>query len=127
MTEIRDAMSPEQFAAVERAGHGRWSQAELLIAGLHDRLAELLHAYSSVHAAKGVKPKRPEPIPRPGVGRKSKAPRPTSVAELLSRMTPAERAEAEAARSARPPRQFASRAAAEAARKAAAEAVAKKP
>jgi hypothetical protein len=68
MTKIRDAMTPEQFARVEQDGHGRWSQTELLIATLNDRVAELTWLYSSVHAPKGVKPKRPKPIPRPGVG-----------------------------------------------------------
>lgn len=68
MTEIRDQMDPAEFAAIEPSGHGRWSQAELLVATLNDRVAELTWLYSSVHAPKGVKPMRPKPIPRPGVG-----------------------------------------------------------
>lgn len=47
---------------------GRWSQAEVLLAGLLDEFRYLRHDYTSTHLAKGAKkPTAPEPIPRPGV------------------------------------------------------------
>lgn len=99
MTEIRDRMTPEQFAAIEPNGHGRWSQAELLIAGLSDRVSELLFAYSTVHAEKGHHPQRPKPIPRPGVDGKRRVrtledrlasvdPRTRKIAELMRARQP---------------------------------------
>lgn len=101
MTEVRDQMDPAQFAAIEPSGHGRWSQAELLLAGLSDRVSELAWAYSSVHAANGVKPKRPKPIPRPGVDTSGKR-RVTSLEDRLASADPRTRKIAELMRARQP-------------------------
>lgn len=64
-TAVRDSMSPAQLAAVPaREGHGPWSHADLLLAGISDRLGLLLWQ----NTRKATAP-RPEPIPRPGVER----------------------------------------------------------
>jgi hypothetical protein len=75
MTALRNAMSDEELAGQAEKGEpekGHWSQTELLLAVVADRLAELAHLYVSVNRdPKAAKPKAPIPIRRPG----AKAPR----------------------------------------------------
>lgn len=70
MTALRNAMSDEELAEQADRGEpekGRWSQQDLLLAVVADRLAELSHLYVSVNRdPKAAKPKAPEPIRRPG-------------------------------------------------------------
>lgn len=54
----------EKLAKLPRAGHGPWSQQEMLLAAVADRLAWVVYAVYAVHNAK---PEQPSPIPRPGV------------------------------------------------------------
>ena len=64
-TAIRDGLTPEQLASITpREGHGPWSNAELLLAAICDRLALLLWQ----NGAKSGTP-QPKPITRPGVER----------------------------------------------------------
>ncbi|MFD7705718.1 hypothetical protein [Streptomyces sp. NPDC059786] len=71
MTAMRNAMTAEELAALSEQGEpekGRWSQTEQLLAVVADRIAELTYAYSTSHTEKGKKkPRRPDPIRRPGV------------------------------------------------------------
>lgn len=71
MTAMRNAMTPEDFERQAEKGEpekARWSQAELLLAGITDALRELQYITVMANSdGKGRKPKRPEPIPRPGV------------------------------------------------------------
>lgn len=61
-TAIRDSMTPEQLASLPTSsGHGPWSNSELLLAAVVDRLSLLLWQNSR------SKSKQPPPIPRPGV------------------------------------------------------------
>lgn len=46
---------------------GRWSQAEMLLAEVHDQVARLAWLFAVANTSKGQKPKKPDPIPRPGV------------------------------------------------------------
>ncbi|GHD70124.1 hypothetical protein GCM10010317_076750 [Streptomyces mirabilis] len=70
MTALRNAMSDEELAEQADKGEpekGRWSQQDLLLAVVADRLAELSHLYVGVNRnPKTAKPKPPEPIRRPG-------------------------------------------------------------
>lgn len=72
MTALRNAMPPEEYEAQARKGkpeEGRWSQTEQLLAGITDSLHQLEYILVAVnHDGKGRKPKRPEPMRRPGVG-----------------------------------------------------------
>jgi hypothetical protein len=68
-TALRNSMSAEELAEQADKGEpekGRWSQSEQLIAVVADRVAELTYAYSAANSPKGKKPKRPDPIRRPG-------------------------------------------------------------
>ncbi|WP_330172945.1 hypothetical protein OG875_04700 [Streptomyces sp. NBC_01498] len=72
MTALRNAMSPEEYEEQSQKGEpekGRWSQLEQLMATAVDALRDL--QYITVIASgdgKGKKPKRPQPMRRPGVG-----------------------------------------------------------
>jgi len=72
MTALRNAMTAEEYEEQAQKGEpekGRWSQAEQLLAGISDALRDL--QYITVIASgdgKGKKPKRPQPMRRPGVG-----------------------------------------------------------
>lgn len=74
MTALRNAMSPEEYEAQARKGRpeeGRWSMAEQLLAGITDSLHQLEYILVSVNSdGRGRKPKRPEPMRRPGVAPK---------------------------------------------------------
>lgn len=71
MTAMRNALPDEEFAEQAENGQperGRWSQAEQLLAGIHDRLASLQHVTICAHTdSKSKRPKAPEPMRRPGV------------------------------------------------------------
>lgn len=72
MTAMRNALLPEELEAQAERGEpekGRWSQAEQLLAGIADSLRNLEYILVRVNSdGKGPKPKRPEPMRRPGVG-----------------------------------------------------------
>lgn len=68
LTAVRESLTPEQRAELARrttAGHGQWSQVAQLLALTADRLAELTWVMVAVNSKKP--PKRPKPLPRPGV------------------------------------------------------------
>ncbi|MFJ7998935.1 hypothetical protein ACIQ7D_17565 [Streptomyces sp. NPDC096310] len=69
-TALRNAMTPEEYEAQAEKGEpekGRWSQTEQLLAGITDSLRTLEYILIRVNSdGKGRKPKRPEPIRRPG-------------------------------------------------------------
>ncbi|MFD5137448.1 hypothetical protein ACFWMX_14600 [Streptomyces sp. NPDC058378] len=72
MTALRVAMPAEEYEAQARRGkpeEGRWSMTEQLLAGITDSLRRLEYILIAVnHGGKGRRPKRPEPMRRPGVG-----------------------------------------------------------
>lgn len=71
MTALRNALTLEEYEA--QAGKGkpeeaRWSMAEQLLAGIADSLHQLEYILVVANSSgKGRKPKRPEPMRRPGV------------------------------------------------------------
>ncbi|MGW6741629.1 hypothetical protein ACWGDX_13035 [Streptomyces sp. NPDC055025] len=72
MTALRNAMTAEEHEQLARKGEpekGRWSQIEQLLAGISDGLRDLQYITVVANSdGKGRKPKRPEPMRRPGVG-----------------------------------------------------------
>lgn len=72
MTALRNAMSPEEYAEQAHKGEpekGRWSMDQQLLAQIADGLHDLQYITVVANSdGKGQKPKRPEPIRRPGVG-----------------------------------------------------------
>ncbi|MFJ4785160.1 hypothetical protein [Streptomyces sp. NPDC088794] len=69
-TALRNGLADEDLAEQAEKGEpekARWSQGEQLIAQVADRVAELTYVFSLANSGKGRKPKRPEPIRRPGV------------------------------------------------------------
>lgn len=72
MTALRNAMSAEDFEKQSQDGEpekGRWSQQEQLLAGISDALRDLQYITVVANSdGKGRRPKRPEPMRRPGVG-----------------------------------------------------------
>lgn len=77
MTALRNAMTAEEYEKQSRRGkpeEGRWSMEEQLLAGITDSLRRLEYILIAVnHDGKGRKPRRPEPMRRPGVGEPAKA------------------------------------------------------
>lgn len=71
MTAMRNALSPEEYEAQASKGkpeEGRWSMVEQLLAGITDSLHQLEYILVVTNSdGKGRKPKRPEPMRRPGV------------------------------------------------------------
>ncbi|WP_256355795.1 hypothetical protein [Streptomyces sp. PKU-EA00015] len=74
MTALRNAMSPEEYERQARNGkpeEGRWSMTEQLLAGITDSLHQLEYILVVANSdGKGRKPRRPEPMRRPGVAPK---------------------------------------------------------
>lgn len=72
MTGLRNAMSAEEYEAQAQAGEpekGRWSMDQQLLAGISDALRDLQYITVVANSdGKGRKPRRPEPMRRPGVG-----------------------------------------------------------
>jgi hypothetical protein len=72
MTALRNAMSAEDFQKQAQDGEpekGRWSQSEQLLASIADGVRDLQYITVIANSdGKGRKPKRPEPMRRPGVG-----------------------------------------------------------
>lgn len=72
MTALRNALTPEEYEQQARGGkpeEGRWSMVEQLLAGVTDSLHQLEYILVLANSdGKGRKPKRPEPMRRPGVG-----------------------------------------------------------
>ncbi|MCX4450718.1 DUF5361 domain-containing protein [Streptomyces sp. NBC_01789] len=72
MTALRNALSPEEYEEQARNGRpeeGRWSMDQQLLAGISDALRDLQYITVVANSdGKGRKPKRPEPMRRPGVG-----------------------------------------------------------
>jgi hypothetical protein len=65
MTGLRNA-DPEVVKGGDPR-EGRWSQTEMLLAEVHDQVAHLAWITTMANTSKGPKPKKPEPLPRPGV------------------------------------------------------------
>jgi hypothetical protein len=65
MTALRNAR-PEDLKGGD-SSKGCWSQAEMLLAALHDEVAHLAWITAVANSGKGPKPKKPDPIPRPGL------------------------------------------------------------
>lgn len=64
-TAARDEMDPAELAALPKPdGHGPWSAVEMRLADIIDQLSWLIYA---TYHAQGGKPKKPTPVPRPGV------------------------------------------------------------
>lgn len=81
MTAVRDTLTPQQLASLAsrpRAGHGAWSHTDLLLALLADLVAENTWAFAAVNSKRV--PKRPKPIPRPGVDDTRSGPSPEALA-----------------------------------------------
>lgn len=74
MTALRNALSAEDYERQARGGkpeEGRWSLAEQLLAGISDGIRDLQYITVVANSdGKGRKPRRPEPIRRPGVAPK---------------------------------------------------------
>ncbi|WP_307123170.1 hypothetical protein [Streptomyces sp. B1I3] len=72
MTALRNALSPEELEEQSQNGRpeeGRWSMDQQLLAGITDALRDLQYITVVANSdGKGRKPKRPEPMRRPGVG-----------------------------------------------------------
>lgn len=72
MTALRNALTPEEYEQQARGGkpeEGRWSMVEQLLAGIADSLHQLEYILVLANSdGKGRKPKRPQPMRRPGVG-----------------------------------------------------------
>jgi hypothetical protein len=103
MTAARDLMTPEQWAHVENQdrGHGRWSQTDMILALIADRVAQQTHILGQWKTP----PPWPEPIPRPGIN--GKRGRPQNLADLKANVPAetfawAERLKAQHARQERP-------------------------
>jgi hypothetical protein len=60
---------PQDSALARSAGgeRTRWGETEHLLAVVIDLLQAQVWQYAMTHSAKGKKPKRPSPYPRPGV------------------------------------------------------------
>lgn len=58
----------ESALAAEFDDMAGWSRTEQLLARLVEAVEILDWRYACVHSKKGRRPKRPRPIPRPGVG-----------------------------------------------------------
>ena len=71
MTALRNALSAEEYERQARGGkpeEGRWSMSEQLLAGISDGIREMQYILVVANSSgKGRKPRRPEPIRRPGV------------------------------------------------------------
>lgn len=75
-TALRNKMSDAEIKQAAKSGdpsQGQWSQLEMLIALLIDSVREVGHITAA--AAGSKKSKSPDPVPRPGVKPKGKAPR----------------------------------------------------
>lgn len=69
-TAARDALTPaelDQLAKKTPDGDGAWSHLELLTAALVDAVHRLIHV---TVVANGGKAQPPQPLPRPGVGKR---------------------------------------------------------
>jgi hypothetical protein len=66
LTRVRDSITPEQRAELEKTppvGHGAWSQTDMLLALIADRVAE----QTWVLGEWKTRPPAPKPLPRPGI------------------------------------------------------------
>jgi hypothetical protein len=82
-TAMRDELGETGLAELVRAprsGHGPWSHAELLLAGVWDSVERLIYVQYQRAGAKGLKP--PQPLPRPGVASNVRAINPAARAYL---------------------------------------------
>lgn len=90
MTALRNGLTPEELEEQGRNGQpekGRWSMTEQLLAGVTDSLRSLEYILTVANSSgKGPKPKRPEPMRRPGVAGKKPAALSTPAAEVLFRL-----------------------------------------
>lgn len=72
MTGLRNAMPAEEYEQQAQGAEpekGRWSMDQQLLAGISDALRDLQYITVVANSdGKGRKPKRPEPMRRPGVG-----------------------------------------------------------
>ena len=75
ITAIRGSLSDEEL---EERGEGsdpakgRWSSADMLLAGITDELRTLQHLYVSAHVKAGQAGPAPQPVPRPGVAKRDR-------------------------------------------------------
>lgn len=88
MTALRNALSPEEYEQQAKNGRpeeGRWSMVEQLLAGITDALREIQYILVVANSdGKGRRPRRPEPLPRPGVTtRRQREPMSERAAERL--------------------------------------------
>lgn len=89
----------ERLASSEADGHGPWSQTDMLLALIADRVERQTWTLAEWK----TRPPAPDPIPRPGVARQAKTRAvPGSLAELKARADPRTLALAEALRHGRP-------------------------
>jgi hypothetical protein len=76
MTALRNGLTDEEFDQQAREGkpeEGSWSMTDQLLAGAIDALREIQYTLVLANLDKKArKPRRPEPLPRPGVARKKK-------------------------------------------------------
>ncbi|GHG14931.1 hypothetical protein ACFFSH_38210 [Streptomyces filamentosus] len=73
MTALRNSLTDEEYEQQAKDGRpeeGRWSMTDQLLAGITDAVRELQHILILVNSDKKArKPRRPEPIRRPGTAR----------------------------------------------------------
>lgn len=71
MTAMRNALPAEEYDRQAQRGEpekDRWSKSEQLLASLYDAVRDLQYiTIMANHSGKGRKPRRPPPLPRPGV------------------------------------------------------------
>jgi hypothetical protein len=68
-TAMRDALTPEQYAALAGqpdGGHGAWSRTDMLLASILDGVRVGNYYFATANGAKRLRP--PDPTRRPGVG-----------------------------------------------------------
>jgi hypothetical protein len=88
MTALRNAMTAQEYEQQAARGEpekDRWSKTEQLLALLYDAVCDLQYITAVAnHSGKGRKPKRPTPLPRPGVTKpKSREPMSEQAANTL--------------------------------------------
>lgn len=87
MTALRNGLTDEELDQQARDGkpeEGAWSMTDQLLAGAIDALREIQYTLVLANLDKKArKPRRPEPIRRPGVSRKQRQPMSEAAAEKL--------------------------------------------
>jgi hypothetical protein len=96
MTSIRIDL-PDDVAREEHdASLSKWSSTEMLIAQMIDEIRVLRYFVSCFASSKGSHIPQPEPVPRPGVGKKPKVAEKRYTPEQMKRLDPRLRRDSDA-------------------------------